>query len=89
VSDHRYIRFQIDNVKITNVTFCYPKRTGWKFYVEDLTISLEAAAHCIFSVQDKELAVDWLQSSSLTSYYHNCVVRFFTHQGRFIGGIKS
>jgi hypothetical protein len=61
LSDHRYILFQIGNVEITKVTFHDPKRTDWKSYVEDLTVNLEAAPRYIRSIQDVELAADWLQ----------------------------
>jgi hypothetical protein len=67
LSDHRHMLFQIGNVEITQVTFRDPKRTDWKSYEEDLIVNLHAAQRYIRSVQDAELAVDWLQQSILVS----------------------
>jgi hypothetical protein len=59
--DHRYILFQIDNVENTKITFWDPNRTDWISYVDDLTVNPESVPCYLCSVQDVELAVDWVQ----------------------------
>jgi hypothetical protein len=86
LSDYRYILFQIGNVENTKITFRDPKKTGWKSYVEDLTVNLGSIPRYLHSVQDVELAIDWVQQSILSSYYCHCPVRV-SHSAR--GVLKS
>jgi hypothetical protein len=67
LSDHRCILFQIGNAEITRITFCDPKGNEWKSYEEDLIVNFKATPCYVCSVQDVELAVDWLQQSILLS----------------------
>jgi hypothetical protein len=67
-SDHRFILFQIRSGDITGVTFCDPKRSDSKSYEDDLILNFEATPHYVCSVQDAELAIDWMQESMPSSY---------------------
>jgi hypothetical protein len=40
LSDHRYICFQIYNIKVERSTYRNPKRTNWESYKDDLKVNL-------------------------------------------------
>jgi hypothetical protein len=40
LSDHRYICFQIHNIKVEQSTYRNPKRTNWESYKDDLKVNL-------------------------------------------------
>jgi hypothetical protein len=42
LSDHRYILFQIGNVKVEKVTFHDPRRNDWEYYKDHIKVKLEA-----------------------------------------------
>jgi hypothetical protein len=68
LSDHRYILFQIGNVEITLVDFRAPRELIENPMRKTPIVYLEAAQSYVRSVQDVELAVDWLQQSILSSF---------------------
>jgi hypothetical protein len=75
LSDHRYIYFKVRNLELGKIKFGNPKVTERETDNNDIKVNIEAAPRCICSVEDAELAVDWLQESIISSCHRNCPVR--------------
>jgi hypothetical protein len=70
--DHRYICFQIGNIKINQVTFRDPRRTNWESYKDNLKVNMETISRRICMKRDTDQSVDQLQQAIILSHYHNC-----------------
>jgi hypothetical protein len=82
LSDHRYVCFQICNIKINQVTFRDPRKTNWESYKDNLKENLETISRRIRTIRDIGL---------LTSYpiIKNVQPRPLALKGWHLGGIKS
>ena len=70
--DHRYIRFQIGNITIQQVTFKNPRSTNCESYKDDLNVNLEITLRNIRKIRDIDRSVDQLEQVVILSYCHNC-----------------
>jgi hypothetical protein len=69
---HRYIVFQVGDLKVTRFTYHKPKRPNWEAYQEGLKANLRVIPRVTNSVLDVKLAVDMLQQDILSTYHQNC-----------------
>jgi hypothetical protein len=89
LSDHRYIFFQVSDIEISKITYRNPKRTNCESYREDLKVNEGAVPRVVHSVTDVELAVDLVQHAFSPPITKIVQLGWFSHQGGFLGGIKS
>lgn len=71
-SDHQLILFSIKGLIPVKAESRNPRFTNWCSYKKDLKKFLDAVPGKFNSVDDLEVAVDYVQQAILTSYHQNC-----------------
>ncbi|GJQ85857.1 hypothetical protein Trydic_g15317 [Trypoxylus dichotomus] len=75
LSDHRYIRFDIELQQVSKMSYRNPGNCTWDAYRERLIEELERCPRRIKTAVDIELLAERLQSAIITSYEASCPVK--------------
>ncbi|GJQ79071.1 hypothetical protein Trydic_g5327 [Trypoxylus dichotomus] len=75
LSDHRYIRFDIELPQVSKMSYRNPRNCNWDAYRERLIEKLERCSRRIKTAVDIELLAESLQSAIITSYEASCPVK--------------
>ncbi|GJQ67150.1 hypothetical protein Trydic_g8064 [Trypoxylus dichotomus] len=75
LSDHRYIRFDIELPQVSKMSYRNPRNYNWNAYRERLIEELERCPKRIKTATDIELLAESLQSAIITSYEASCPVK--------------
>jgi hypothetical protein len=71
LSDHRYICFQIHNIKAEKSTYRNARRTNWESYQDDLKVNLGTTSRNICTINDIDRSVDQLHQAIISSFHWN------------------
>jgi hypothetical protein len=74
-SDHRQIRFTLDQIQIEKKWGCNPRQTNWTGYKADSESQLKKALNIIYSKEDLEMASQFVTDAIKDSFEMNCPVK--------------
>ena len=74
-SDHRQIRFTLDQIQIEKMWGCNPRLTNWMGYKADLENQLKKAPNEFYSKEDLKMASQFVSDAIKDSFEINCPVK--------------
>ena len=74
ISDHRYIKFEIEMGIKQTITYRNPRKTDWDSYKRDLNTYLNETKSSLRNTVDIEDVADQLTTAIMTSYQDNCTI---------------
>ena len=74
-SDHRQIRFTLDQIQIEKKWGRNPRQTTWTGYKADLESQLKKAPNRFYSKEDLEMASQFVSDAIKDSFEMNCPVK--------------